>query len=141
MKTHAIPQPHGRAGGARLAAAICLAAALLVAASQARASGMQTPVYVTLAALRQSLGVAVPQEILRQLRPPLWQDQVLRYLFQDRALVYTPFDDKWRIYAATAVVTSGLPRMTRFLLHHFRHGLKRKLAVRYPRLTPSAWRG
>ena len=39
MKTHAIPQPHGRAGGARLAAAICLAAALLVAASQARASG------------------------------------------------------------------------------------------------------
>jgi hypothetical protein len=112
-----------------------------VVVERARESRMQAAVFLALNAAKEAFLAPIPDTVLRDLTPPLWQAALFRRLFSPNALVEASLDGKWRRYATLPLLAAGPREMAGFTLHHLGRGLRRKVALRFPSLAPTHWRG
>ena len=104
--------------------------------------GTSVALYTALELAARYLDAPVPPIVLERMRHKLWQSTFERSYFTEKRLLSAPSGDHGRqTMALNLLLIDGNLRKIRFGAHHTWHGLRRKLAGRFPNIAPHHWRG
>jgi hypothetical protein len=106
----------------------------------ARESGVQTPVYFALRTSHHAIGAKVPDWVLGELRPSLWQVLLGQLIFSKKRLVDTSFAELKYSWIVSPFLASDPSRIARAGLYLAWRAPLRKFARHFPKLAPAHWR-
>ena len=106
----------------------------------ARQTGMQAPVYFALQTAHRALAAEVPEGVLAQLRPALWQVLLGNIIFSRRHLVDRSFAELRYSWMVRPFLASNLLNVLRSMLFLGWRAPLRKLARHFPNMVPAHWR-